>query len=198
MDIERYKKIAKLLVVLMVILIIVLFFVLPAVKENKEIKEIDSDISNTGMFITSDYDNGKLVQDYLNPTEEEKAAVGARFGYGNFWFSDIGLEVYPLEDDESKVIYTDVWFDHEFLNAVQKPEMDIFLIEVSDSYLQIEVENVEEDDLKDYSKLIKDEYSNKLYSRYSETVFRAYNSKEMIVDIKFYPKTSKGIIRYEL
>lgn len=201
MEIERYKKLAKIIGVSLIVLVCISFFIIPNM--NKKPNNNDNNKKNEGIstgtpFKPSNYDNGKLVQDYLNPTDEEIGAVIDRYGLDNFKFTDQGLYVYALNDDEENRLYTDVWIENKFLDMIVKPELEIFLIEIGDTYLVINLENVDEKDLKKYIKTIEDEYSRELYSRHSETIYRAANKKEMLVDIKFYPETEKAVIRYEI
>lgn len=199
MEVERYKKIAKIIVVLIVFLLIIAFFVLPKINEVEDSGENKNEegISTETPFYASNYDNGKFIQDYLNPTEYEIGAVVERYGENNYHFNEQGLYIYAVEDDEENRLYTDVWPDTAFTNMVVEPDLDIYLIEVGQTYLVINVENVKEKDLKEYVKSIEDEFSRELYSRHSDVLYRAANENNLVVDIKYYPNTATAVIRYD-
>lgn len=198
MEIEKYKKLAKIIVVLLIILFVVAFFVLPNMNKDNGNKNNDEEgISTETPFNASNYDNGKMVQDYLNPTADERAAVDERYGIGNTIFNEDGLYIYALNDDEENRLVTDIWPDTPFTNMVVEPELDIYLVEVGETYLSINLEKVTEKDLKKYVKSIEDDFSRELYSRHSETLYRAANKGNVVVDVKFYPDTSTALIRYD-
>ncbi|MBQ8298618.1 MAG: hypothetical protein IJX99_01925 [Clostridia bacterium] len=199
MEIEKYKKIAKIIVVLIVFLLLIVFFILPKASDYKEsgIGKNEEGISTDTPFDASNYDNGKLVQDYLNPTDDEIGAITQRYGVDNYVFNEQGLYVYAVNDDEENRLYTDVWPDTAFTNMVLKPDLDMYLIEVGQTYLVINLEKVTEKELKQYIKSIEDDFSRELYSRHSETLYRAVNEKNIIVDIQYYPNTSTAYIRYD-
>ena len=162
MEREKLIAIAKVLAIALVIVLLVVFVVIPKLgDEGGLIGKKDEGISTDITFNASDYDSGKLVQDYSNPTDDEKHAINMEYGSTNNYFDEEGLHLVNMNDliegEEDKLI-TDKWPNHPFVEAIKKPDMDVTKIEVGETYLKISVSNVTKKDMEKYIKDIKKEY----------------------------------------
>lgn len=197
MESKKLKKILKLLVITIIILLIFLLYILPKSRKGELINKEEPGVSTDVIFQASQYDNGKMVQDYLNPTEAEKNKLVGLYGYGNFYFSEDGLHlVLPYKDDGDRLI-TDVWPENEITRNFVKPEMEIFELEMTDFLLKITVKNVDSKDLKKYIKNIKDEYKNEVKKDNPTILYMAYTDDYKTVTVKFDKEKSEGVITYD-
>ncbi len=200
MEREKLVQIAKLLVIAIIVIILVVFVIIPKLQEDEiALVKNDEGISTDVTFNASAYDSGKVVQDYSNPTEDEKYAIDKQYGSKNNYFDEDGLHLINMTDvvegAEDRLI-TDKWPDNSFTQAVKKPDMEIREIEVGETYLKINVNNVKEKDIKKYIDDIKDEYKNELQTTHPNTVYRANNDDGRMVDIKFHESKAQGVIEY--
>ena len=197
MDREKLKKILVLLVLALIVIFVIAVYVIPKSKEGDLIKKEENGVSTDVIFQASQYDNGKIVQDYLNPTEVEKNKLTSLYGAGNFYFSGDGLHlVLPYGRDGERLI-TDIWPENSITKNIVKPEMDIYEIEMSDVLLKITVENVESKDMKKYIKEIKDEYKNEVKNDNPTILYTAYTDDYRTVTVKIDENKSKGTITYD-
>lgn len=200
MERERLVKIAKVLAISLIVILVVVFVIVPKLKDDGvTIGKGDEGISTDVTFNASDYDSGKVVQDYSNPTEDEKHAINMQYGSTNNYFDEEGLHLVNMNDlvegEEDKLI-TDKWPDHPFVNAIVKPNMEINKIELGETYLKISVNNVKEKDMKKYIDEIEKEYKNELQSTHPNCLYRASSDGYNMVDIKFHSGKAQGIIEY--
>lgn len=197
MNIEKLKKIFRLLVIVLIILLVISLYIIPKSREGELINKEEAGVSTDVIFQASQYDNGKIVQDYLNPTDAEKNKLISLYGQGNFYFSGDGLHlVLPYEHNGERLV-TDIWPDNEITRNFVKPEMDLFEVQVSKNLVKITLENVDKKDLKKYIKDIKDEYKNEVKNDNPTIIYTAYSDDYKTVTIKFDETKSQGIITYD-
>lgn len=200
MEREKLVGIAKFLVIAIIIIILVVFVIIPNLQDSEAVSgKKDEGISTDVTFNASDYDSGKVVQDYSNPTEDEKFAIDKQYGSNHNYFDEEGLHLVNMTDviegEEDKLI-TDKWPDNEFTRAVLKPDMELGVVEVGETYLKINVSNVKEKDIENYIDEIKDDYKNELQTTHPNTVYRANADDGKMVDIKFHEGKKQGVIEY--
>ena len=200
MEREKLVGIAKVLAIAIIIIILVVFVIVPKLQESEVVSEKNNEgISTEVTFNASDYDSGKVVQDYSNPTEDEKYAINKQYGSNHNYFDEDGLHLVNMTDviegEEDKLI-TDKWPDNEFTRAVLKPDMELSLVEVGETYLKISVDNVKEKDMEKYIEAIEDEYKNELRKIHPNSLYRAYADDGKIVDVKFHEGNAQGVIEY--
>ena len=99
MEREKLVGLAKVLVVAIIIIIVAVFVIIPKFQSGEiTIGEKDEGISTEVPFYASDYDSGKVVQDYSNPTEEEKYAIDKQYGSKHNYFDEEGLHLVNMTD----------------------------------------------------------------------------------------------------
>jgi hypothetical protein len=195
---EKLVRIAKMLLIAIVAIILFVFVILPKLKDgNITTGKADEGISTDITFNASDYDNNKMVQDYSNPTDEERLAINKKYGMGHSYFDEEGLHLVDIADiytyEEDKLI-TDKWPDHEFTNSIIKPDMEIREIIVAETYLKIYKKNVSKKEIEKYVKEIKKEYKYEITGGLPKSIYRACNEEEELVDVMW--KNNEGCIEY--
>ena len=197
MERQKLEKILKLLVISLIILLVFLLYILPKSRKGELINKEEPGISTDVTFQVSQYDNGKMVQDYLNPTEEEKSKLSEFYGYGNFYFAEDGLHLVLPYLDEGDRLVTDIWPDNETTKNFVQPEMELLKLEMTSNLLEITVKDVNLKDMKKYIKDIKDEYKNEVENDNPTILYLAYSDDYKTVTVKFDKDKSKGIITYD-
>lgn len=198
MDVEKYKKYALIIIVVMFILLLIYVLVLPnkdAIIERIETKKQEGISTANSPFDISDYENDKLVQDFLNPTAREIADINERYGYENVSFDENGLNI--NYNYGGRQLMTDIWPDTLYTRKYVNPELEIYLLMASDNYLTIELVDVEKSDIEGYIQKIKDEYSDKLDLKEEGVIYKAKNARGTTVTISYDPETFEAIIKYE-
>ena len=200
MEREKLVEIAKVLVIAIIVIILVVFVIVPKLQESEVVSgKKEEGISTDITFNASDYDSGKIVNDYSNPTEDEKFAIDQQYGSKHNYFDEEGLHLVNMTDviegEEDKLL-TDKWPDNDFTRAVLKPDMDIGVVEVGETYLKININNAKKKDIEKYINAIEDEYRNELQTTHPNTVYRAYADDGRIVDIKLHEGKAQAIIEY--
>lgn len=195
---NKLVRLSRFLLFLLILVFIFAFFIWPKLVQKDKLGEKGEEgISTNTPFKASDYDNGKMVQDYSNPTDEERWAVNQKYGVGYSYFDEEGLhlvniaDVYAYEEDR---LITDKWPEHEYTNAVLKPDLEIREIVVAETYLEIHVKDVSKKDLEKYIKQVKDEYKNEVASVIPNTLYRAYNDDDVLLSVMW--KEEQGVIEY--
>lgn len=198
MERNKLVRISKVLTFILILILLFVFLIWPKIiNKDSTTKNDEEGISTNIPFKASDYDNSKMVQDYLNPTDEERAAITQKYGLGYSYFDGEGLhlvnisDVYTYEEDQ---LITDRWPNHKFTNAVVKPDMELREIIVAQTYLEIYVKDVSKKELKNYIKEIEDEYKHETSSGNPNSIYKAYNDDGNTVDITW--KSEQGCIKY--
>ena len=197
METQKLKKIFKLLIFAIILLLIFLLYILPKSREGELVNKEEPGVSTDVVFQASQYDNRKMIQDYLNPTEEEKNKLVGLYGTGNFYFSGDGLHLVLPYDENGEKLITDVWPENDITRNFVKPEMDLFEVEMSKVLLKITVEDVDLKDMKNYIKSIKDEYKNEAKNDNPTMLYTAYTDDYKTVTVKFDKAKSEGVITYD-
>lgn len=202
MNVKKLKRIALLLIISLIIVIFI--SVITSNEDSKVINNNNNQNQNeisteSTVNLINEYDNDRMIQDYTNPTTEEKAKVFDLYGVENVSFTKQGLVIYPTEyDNTEKRLLTDIWVDNEMTNKVSPPTVgEMYLLEVGQTYLIISLKDVTEKELKQYINEINDEYSDVTKIKSDSILYYAKNDDGSSVKIEYKKSNKKATIEYE-
>lgn len=199
MEKEKIVKLSRILLFALILVFIFAFFIWPKLNDDDMVIGNDGEgISTDITFNVADYDSGKMVQDYSNPTDEERAAINKKYGIGYNYFDEEGLhlvnvgDIYTYEEDR---LITDKWpKKNELTDSILRPDMEIREIEIAETYLVINVKDVTKKDMENYIEEIEKEYKHEISGVHPNTLYRAYDDKERLIDIRWVD--NQGTIKY--
>ena len=195
-DKKKLNKLFKLVFFAFIIVLVLAFYIVPKSKTGELIVDDNVGESKDKVFVASKYDKSKMVQDYLNPTDEEKSIINATYGVGNWYFDNQGLHVTLQYVENPERLYTDVWPENEKTKNILKPEMEILEIELGKTFMQIKVVDVTEKEIKKYIKEVKKEYKEEMTPISLYEIFRATTEDHRVVNVEYKEKSEEALIRY--
>lgn len=197
MKVKNYKRLAVVITAAIIILLVIMYFIAPKLEENNNIIiNNNNTIDSNNMYSDNYSQNYRLIENYTNPTANDVLMANMVFGSDNYEFVADGILVKGIFNDEpeTKVLFSDIWFENDVTSKFVKPNTKDFILMTAENYIKINLYNVSERDVKKYINNIKELFERELHSSNSKVLYRGCNSNEEIVEVEFYKASKEAIV----